>query len=68
MFANVTEIMSLGELYNFGLTGTQYVMTVNDQRFWLAQGSTYLVAIPEPSLTILGSLGGLLLLRRRRSE
>jgi len=66
MFANVTETMSPGELYNLGLTGTQYVTTWFDQRFWVAEGSTYLVAIPEPSLTLLGSLSALLLLRRRR--
>ena len=68
MFANVTETMSSGELYNLGLTGTQYVTTWFDQRFWVAEGSTYLVAIPEPSLTLLGSLGALLLLRRRREN
>ena len=66
MFANVTETMSPGELYNFGLTGTQYVTTWFDQRFWVAEGSTYLVAIPETSVTLLGSLSALLLLRRRR--
>ncbi len=32
----------------------------------VAQESTYLVAIPEPSLSALGSLSALLLLRRRR--
>jgi len=66
MFANVTETMSAGELGYLGLTGTQYTITLFDQKFWVAQGSTYLVAIPEPSLTLLGSLGALLLLRRRR--
>jgi autotransporter-associated beta strand protein len=66
MFANVTETMSPGELYNLGLTGTQYVTTWFDQRFWVAEGSTYLVAIPETSVTLLGSLSALLLLRRRR--
>jgi autotransporter-associated beta strand protein len=68
MFANVTETMSPGELYNLGLTGTQYVTTWFDQRFWVAEGSTYLVAIPETSVTLLGSLGALLLLRRRREN
>lgn len=66
MFANVTDTMSAAELAYYGLTGTQYTVTVLDQRFWVAQGSTYLVAIPEPSLSLLGSLGALLLLRRRR--
>jgi len=66
MFANVTETMSAGELAYYGLTGTQYTVTLFDQKFWVAEGSTYLVAIPEPSLTVLGSLGALLLLRRRR--
>jgi autotransporter-associated beta strand protein len=66
MFANVTETMNAYELGYYGLTGTQYTMMVNDQKFWLAQGSTFLVAIPESSVTLLGSLGALLLLRRRR--
>ena len=67
MFANVTETMSAGELSYFGLSGTQYRYTVNNQVFWVAQGSTYLVAIPEPSITMLGSLSLLgLALRRRR--
>jgi hypothetical protein len=66
MFANVTATMSAWELDYYGLTGTQYKLTVDDQEFWVAQGSTYLVAIPEPSLTLLGSLSALLLLRRRR--
>lgn len=66
MFANITETMSAGELAFYGLTGTQYTVTLFDQKFWVAQGSTYLVAIPEPSLTLLGSLGALLLLRRHR--
>ena len=67
MFANVTEVMSAGELSYFGLSGTQYRYTVGSQVFWVAQGSTYLVAIPEPSITMLGSLSLLgLALRRRR--
>lgn len=66
MFSNVTQTMSASELAYYGLTGTQYTMTLGSQRFWVAQGSTYLVAIPEPSLSALGSLGALLLLRRRR--
>ena len=66
MFANVTDTMSASELAYYGLTGTQYTVSVLDQKFWVTQGSTYLVAIPEPSLSLLGSLGALLLLRRRR--
>lgn len=66
MFANVTDTMSAAELAYYGLSGTQYTVMLNDQKFWVAQGSTYLVAIPEPSLGLLGSLGALLLLRRRR--
>ncbi len=66
MFANVTETMSASELAYYGLTGTQYTATFFDQKFWVAQGSTYLVAIPEPSLSVLFSLGALLLLCRRR--
>lgn len=67
MFANVTDTMSAAELAYYGLSGTQYTVTLNDQKFWVAQGSTYLVAIPETSLTLMGSLGTLILLRRRRS-
>jgi autotransporter-associated beta strand protein len=66
MFANVTNTMSAAELAYYGLTGTQYTVNLFDQKFWVAQGSTYLVAIPEPSLGLLGSLGALVLLRRRR--
>jgi autotransporter-associated beta strand protein len=66
MFANVTDTMSAAELAYYGLSGTQYTVMLNDQKFWVAQGSTYLVAIPETSVTLLGSLGALLLLRRRR--
>jgi autotransporter-associated beta strand protein len=67
MFANVTETMSASELAYYGLSGTQYKVTLSNQTFWVAQGSTYLVAIPETSLTLLGSLGALAMLRRRRS-
>jgi autotransporter-associated beta strand protein len=66
MFANVTDTMSAAELAFYGLSGTQYTYTFSGQKFWVAQDSTYLVAIPETSVTLLGSLGALLLLRRRR--
>jgi autotransporter-associated beta strand protein len=66
MFANVTETMSASELAYYGLSGTQYTVTLNDQKFWVAQGSTYLVAIPEPSIGMLTGLASLVLLRRRR--
>ena len=66
MFANTTTL-SATELAYFGLTGTQYRFDVGNQPFWVAQGSTYLVAIPEPSVTLLGGLSLLgLALRRRR--
>ena len=68
MFANVTDTMSAGELSYFGLTGTQYLYTEAGQTFWVTQGAaTYLVAIPEPSIALLGGLSLLgLALRRRR--
>jgi autotransporter-associated beta strand protein len=68
MFANVaSNTLTSGELSFLGLTGTQYAYNAdNGQRFWVAQGSTYLVAIPEPRAAMLGLLGTLALLRRRR--
>jgi autotransporter-associated beta strand protein len=68
MFANVTSTLSSGELSYLGLSGTHYAYDAdNGQRFWVAQGSTYLVAIPEPRAALLGGLGFLLILRRRRN-
>ncbi len=66
MFDNVTQTLSSAELTLFGLAGTQYKTNINGQSFWVAQGSTYLVAIPEPSTAILSLLASLGLLRRRR--
>lgn len=66
MFANVTDTMSAGDLSYFGLSGTQYTVNIEGQTFWVAQGSTYLVAIPEPRAALIGSIGLLMLLRRRR--
>jgi hypothetical protein len=66
MFSNVTETMDANLLSHFGLTGTQYRTTINGQQFWVAQGSTYLVAIPETSSALLTLLGSAALLRRRR--
>ena len=69
MFANATGL-SAGELTYFGLSGPQFRYSEGGQTFWVAQpigGSTYLVAIPEPSIGLLGSLSLLgLALRRRR--
>ena len=67
MFSNVTDVMNASELAYYGLTGTQYTTFIDGQEFWVAQGSTYLVAIPEPKTAFLGGLGLLMLLRRRRS-
>ena len=68
MFHNVTQTMDAAELSYYGLGGTQYKATIDGQDFWVVQGSTYLVAVPEPSATWLGVMGAscLLLLRRRR--
>ncbi len=66
MFSNVTETMSSTELAYFGLSGTQYKVNLDGQAFWVAEGSTYLVAIPEPRAALIGSIGMLMLLRRRR--
>lgn len=67
MFANVTDVLSAGELSYFGLTGTQYRYTEGGQTFWLASGSTYLVAIPETSTSLLAAFSVLgLALKRRR--
>ena len=66
MFDNVTDTLSSAELTYFGLAGTQYKTNINGQSFWVAQGSTYLVAIPEPSAAILSLFASLGLLRRRR--
>jgi hypothetical protein len=66
MFDNVTQTLSSAELTLFGLAGTQYKTYINGQSFWVAQGSTYLVAIPEPSTALLSLLASLGLLRRRR--
>jgi autotransporter-associated beta strand protein len=66
MFDNVTDTMSPTELSYFGLTGTQYKKNLGGQDFWIAQGSTYLVAIPEPRAALLGGIGMLMLLCRRR--
>lgn len=66
MFANVTDTMTAGDLSYFGLSGTQYTVSIEGQTFWVAQGSTYLVAIPEPRAALIGSIGMLMLLRRRR--
>ena len=67
MFANVTDTMTSGELAYFGLSGTQYKVNLEGQAFWVAEGSTYLVAIPEPRAAFIGALGLFFLLRRRRS-
>lgn len=66
MFANVTDTMTSGDLSYYGLTGTQYTVNIEGQTFWVAQGSTYLVAIPEPRAALIGAIGMLMLLRRRR--
>lgn len=66
MFANVTNTMTTEQLSFYGLSGTQYTFEVDGQKFWIAEGSTYLVAIPESSTSLLGLLGGLTLLRRKR--
>lgn len=66
MFSNVTNTMTSGDLAYYGLTGTQYTVNIEGQTFWVAQGSTYLVAIPEPRAALIGSIGLLMLLRRRR--
>lgn len=66
MFSNVTDVMSASELAYYELTGTQYKTSIDGQEFWVAQGSTYLVAIPEPRAALLGGLV-MLLLRRRRN-
>jgi MYXO-CTERM domain-containing protein len=67
MFANA-EVMPAWEMSRYGLTGTQYILNTDAQRFWLAEGSIYAVAIPETSTTLLGATGLLALaLRRRRS-
>jgi hypothetical protein len=66
MFANVTNTMTAEQLTFYGLSGTQYTFEVDGKKFWIAEGSTYLVAIPESSTSLLGLLGGLALLRRKR--
>jgi autotransporter-associated beta strand protein len=66
MFSNVTETLSSGELSYLGLTGTQYTTFINGQKFWVATGSTYLVAIPEPTVPLLAALGSFTLVFRRR--
>jgi autotransporter-associated beta strand protein len=66
MFSNVTETLSAGELTYLGLTGTHYTTLINGQKFWVATGSTYLVAIPEPNVPLLAALGSFALAFRRR--
>jgi autotransporter-associated beta strand protein len=68
MFSNVTDKMTVGELAYLGLSGDQYTLNVGAQKFWVAPGSTYLVAIPEPATGLLGAVGLLCLIRRRRLE
>lgn len=66
MFSNITEVMTPHELAHFGLTGTQYKTNINGQTFWVRQGSITLVAIPEPSAFLLGSISLLGLAFRRK--
>jgi autotransporter-associated beta strand protein len=67
MFANVTDTLTAGELSFLGLSGNHFAYNAdNGQRFWVAEGSTYLVSIPEPRAALLGALGALMLLRRRK--
>jgi len=68
MFANVTNTMNEASMNYLGLSGTQYITNLNGHDFWVAQGSTYLVAVPETSSALLVGLGTLgLALRRRRN-
>jgi fibronectin-binding autotransporter adhesin len=67
MFSNVTGTMDASMLTYYGLSGTQYTTEIEGRTFWVAQGSTYLVAIPEPRAALIGGLSLLALLRRRRN-
>ncbi len=70
MFSNATTMTAADKSF-LGLTGTQYTFTQGGQQFWIAQNpsanSMYLVAIPEPAVSLLGTLSVIgLVLRRRR--
>ncbi|MBN8460032.1 MAG: autotransporter-associated beta strand repeat-containing protein [Verrucomicrobia bacterium] len=60
-----TQDFSTAELANFGLTNAANVGS-GDRKAYFEQGSLRFVVIPEPSATVMGGLGLLALLRRRR--
>lgn len=67
MFANA-EVMPAWELSYYGLSGTEYIINTPTQRFWLAQGSIYAVAIPESSTALFSLFGAAVVTLRRRRK
>ena len=70
MFSNAAMMTTVVK-NALGLTGTQYTFTSAGQLFWIAQNPSanamYLVAIPEPGVSLLSALSLIgLVLRRRR--
>lgn len=68
MFGNAEAMSDAAKAY-YGLTGAQYTVTADGREYWIvSSGSTYLVAIPETTTSLLLALGTLgLVLRRRRA-